>query len=160
MRRRLTGAVVVIIALFAGAQLIRPGRANPSPNPTHTIQSQLGDAPALAAVVSRSCGDCHSNTTAWSAWPWYARMAPVSWVLARGVGEGRKAVDFSEWAGYGPRQRRALLTLSCRDATEGKMPMSAYMLLKPEAKLSPQDVATICAAAREGGADQGQGGQP
>lgn len=160
MRRRLTIAVIVVIVLFAGAQLIQPGRARAVTDPTHTLESQLSATPALAAVLGRSCGDCHSNTTAWSAWPWYARVAPLSWVLARGVGEGRKAVDFSGWSGYTPQQRRALLALSCRDASAGKMPMSAYMLLKPDAKLSPGDVATICAAPREDAAAGAKGVRP
>lgn len=163
MRRRLTLTLVVLIVLFAGAQLIRPAHSSPATDARHTIESQLGgasEAAALASVLSRSCGDCHSNATAWSAWPWYARVAPLSWVLARGVGEGRKAVDFSGWSGYTPQQRRALLALSCRDASAGKMPMSAYMLLKPDAKLSPGDVATICAAPREDAAAGAKGVRP
>ena len=40
-----------------------------------------------------------------------------------------------------------LLAVSCDDATSGKMP-GPYTLLHPETRLSVQDVATICAAAR------------
>ncbi|HEX9108978.1 MAG TPA: heme-binding domain-containing protein [Longimicrobiales bacterium] len=171
MRRRLTLTLVVLIVLFAGAQLIRPAHSSPATDATHTIQSQLGgasEAAALASVLGRSCGDCHSNATAWSAWPWYARVAPLSWVLARGVRLGREAVDFSEWTSYSPGQRRALLALSCQDARAGKMPMNAYMLLKPDAKLSAADVATICAppqeaaapAAAAGAAGPAAAGQP
>jgi hypothetical protein len=65
----------------------------------------VGDA-NFVAVLDRSCGDCHSNRTAW---PWYTQIAPVSWVMAYGVGEGRKAVNFSEWGSYPPEKQRALL---------------------------------------------------
>jgi hypothetical protein len=64
------------------------------------------------------------------------------------LSRGRNAVNFSEWAGYQPAQQRLLLALSCEDATNGKMP-GAYTLLRPETRLSPQDVETICAAARQ-----------
>jgi heme-binding protein len=64
------------------------------------------------------------------------------------VREGRNAVNFSEWTGYQPAQQRLLLAMSCDDARKGKMP-GAYSVLRPETRLSPQDVETICAAARQ-----------
>lgn len=51
-------------------------------------------------------------------------------------------------AAYSPEQRRAFLVASCADAKNGRMPMSAYLRLRPDAKLSPQDVETICGASR------------
>ncbi len=146
MRKRLAAAVLVVGVLFAAAQLVRPSYANPPTNPSHTIESVLGPASALPPVLGRSCGDCHSNATMWSRYP---RVAPVSWVVARAVSEGRRAVNFSEWSGYTPAQRRALLTRSCQAASAGKMPMEAYLRVRPEARLSPRDVATICAASRQ-----------
>ena len=68
--------------------------------------------------------------------------------MAQAVREGRNVVNFSEWAAYQPAQQRLLLALSCEDATNGKMP-GAYTLLRPATRLSPQDVETICAAARQ-----------
>ncbi len=145
MWKRLGVAVLVVVVLFVAAQLVRPSYANPPTNPRHTIESVLGPASALPPVLSRSCGDCHSNATVWSRYP---RVAPVTWVMARAVSEGRGAVNFSEWSGYTPAQRRTLLALSCQAASAGKMPMQAYVRLRPEARLSPQDVETICAASR------------
>jgi hypothetical protein len=57
-------------------------------------------------------------------------------------------VNFSEWAGYQPAQQRLLLALSCEDATSGKMP-GPYTLVRPETRLSAQDVETIRVAARQ-----------
>jgi len=65
------------------------------------------------------------------------------------VREGRKAVNFSEWASYQPGVQRMLLVASCRDASKGTMPGNPWTLLHPEARLSTQDVETICAPARE-----------
>ena len=75
--------------------------------------------------------------------------------MAQAVKEGRNAVNFSAWTGYQPAQQRLLLAMSCDDATKGKMP-GVYTLLHPETRLSPQDVETICAAARQ--ADTRAGG--
>jgi hypothetical protein len=68
--------------------------------------------------------------------------------MAYGVTRGRNAVNFSEWATYSPERQRILLALSCQDVSEGKMP-GPYTLVRPETRLSRQDVETICAAARQ-----------
>jgi hypothetical protein len=143
--RRLKQAAIVIVAVFAAAQLVRPERTNPTTDVSRTIQAHMPTGSGLVAVLDRSCRDCHSNGTVW---PWYTQVAPLSWLMAQAVREGRNAVNFSEWAGYQPAQQRLLLALSCEDATNGKMP-GAYTLLRPETRLSPPDVETICAAARQ-----------
>jgi Haem-binding domain len=125
MARRLKQTAIVFVVVFAAAQLVRPERANPPTDQSRTIQAHMGTASGVVAVLDRSCRDCHSNGTVW---PWYAHVAPASWLMAYGVREGRKAVNFSEWAGYPP---------------------GLYTLLRPETKLSRQDVDTICAAARQ-----------
>ena len=145
MSKRLKQAAVVLVILFAAAQFVRPARANPPTDVSRTIGAQVGTAGGLVAVLDRACGDCHSNATVW---PWYTQVAPVSWLMAYGVREGRKAVNFSEWAAYPPERQRELLLASCEDVSKGKMPGS-YTLLHPEMKLSAQDVETICAAARK-----------
>lgn len=145
MSRRLKQAAVVFVIVFAAAQLVRPDRTNPATDASRTIRAHVGTTSGLGAILDRSCGDCHSNATRW---PWYTRVAPVSWAMKYGVTAGRKAVNFSEWAGYEPQQQRKLLADSCQDASKGKMP-GAWTLLHPEAKLSTQDIETICTASRQ-----------
>ena len=145
MSRRLKQAGGVLVIVFVAAQFIRPERANPATDARRAIQAQVGTASRVAAVLDRSCRDCHSNRTVW---PWYTRVAPLSWAMAYGVTAGRKAVNFSEWAGYRPERQRMLLIASCQDVSKGKMP-GPWTLLHPEAKLSPQDVEAICAATEQ-----------
>jgi hypothetical protein len=144
MRRRLKQAALVLVVVFVAAQFVRPDRSNPTTDPSRTIQAHAGTTGELPAVLDRSCRDCHSNNTVW---PWYTQIAPVSWLMARGVAEGRKALNFSEWASYPPNVQRTLLSVSCEDAASGKMP-GPYALVRPETRLSPRDIETICAAAR------------
>jgi len=144
MSRRLKQAAAVFAVVLAAAQLVRPERANPAIDPSHTIQAQVGTASGLVAVLDRSCRDCHSNTTVW---PWYTQIAPLSWLMASGVKEGRKVVNFSEWATYSSERQGALLAESCKAVKTGKMP-GAYTWLQPETRLSPQDIETICATSR------------
>ena len=144
MNRRLKQAAVVFVFVFAAAQFVRPERANPATDVGRTIQAHGGTTSGLVAVLDRACNDCHSNETVWSR---YTQIAPVSWLIASGVSQGRKAVNFSEWATYPPEAQRTLLSASCQDVSDGKMP-GPYTLLRPETRLSVQDVETICAAAR------------
>jgi len=142
---RLKNAVILFVVVFAAAQLIRPARTNPPTDPTRTIQAYAGTGSEVGAILDRACRDCHSNETVW---PWYTQLAPTSWLMAYGVTEGRKAINFSEWASYPPDVQRTLLSASCEDVSAGKMP-GPYTLLRPETRLSTQDVETICAAARQ-----------
>jgi heme-binding protein len=148
--KQIAGAFLVV---FAAAQLIRPERANPSTDASRAIQAEAGAANGLVAVLDRACRDCHSNGTVW---PWYTQIAPASWLMASGVAEGRRAVNFSEWASYKPDVQRTLLSASCQDVSTGKMP-GAWTLLHPETRLSTEDVETICAAARKAQADAAVG---
>jgi len=136
--------VAVLVVLFGAAQLYRPDFTSPSTDPHRTIAAQMGKTSVLAAVLERSCRDCHSNETRW---PSYAKVAPLSWLMAEAVKKGRSTVNFSEWAGYPPEMQQALLAASCEAATNGKMPGSFWISLHPEAQLSAHDIETICTAA-------------
>jgi heme-binding protein len=146
--RRLEGVTIGFVVVLVAAQLIRPDRANPPTDATRTIRAHERTK-GLATVLDRSCGDCHSNATVLSAW--YTQIAPLSWLMAHEVAEGRKVVNFSEWAAYSAAQQRMLLGASCDDAKSGKMP-GPYTFFKPDTRLSTQDVETICAAAHDTGA--------
>lgn len=148
--KRIAGACFVV---FAAAQLIRPEHPNPPTDASRAIQSEAESTNGLVAVLDRACRDCHSNGTVW---PWYTQIAPASWLMARGVVEGRKAVNFSEWTSYQPDTQRTLLLASCKDVSTGKMP-GVWTLLHPETRLSAQDIETICAAARKVQADAAVG---
>jgi hypothetical protein len=76
----------------------------------------------------RACFDCHSNVTVW---PWYANVAPVSWLLQRHVDEGRARLDFSTW-----RTTRQEVERTSRQISGGEMPPADYLLLHPDARLS------------------------
>ena len=141
---RLAQIAVVLVLVFAAAQFIRPQRTNPAIEASRTIEARLASDARLISVLHRACFDCHSNATAWAR---YSQIAPLSWVIASAVAEGRHALNFSEWADYPPEQQRALLARSCQDASANKMPPSVFTLLRPEARLSPPEIQMICAAA-------------
>jgi hypothetical protein len=100
----------------------------------------------LKVVLRRSCYDCHSNETVW---PWYARVAPVSWLLANDVKEGRKEVNFSAWNQFTGNRKAKKLKEIVEQVEQNKMPQWYYVIMHPEAKLSAGDKEMIIKWAKQ-----------
>ncbi|OGO48929.1 MAG: hypothetical protein A2Z30_07305 [Chloroflexi bacterium RBG_16_64_43] len=123
-------AVLVGIAVVIGAAIqfvpTPVSRVNPP------VQSEPPwDSPATRETFYRACGDCHSNQTAW---PWYSRTAPMSWLIAADVAKGRGRLNVSEWNG---RQRSA--DEAAEVVLEGEMPLPTYLIMHPNARLSEEE---------------------
>lgn len=145
---KIAGIVGLVALATSGAPalFVRPHIDNQPIDSSHSIQAQPGTSGALAAVLARSCADCHSNTVTTR---WYTRIPPFSALMAHTANEGRKAVNFSEWTAYSPARQQALLLSSCNDANRGTMPVKAYLLFRSDARLAANDVETICSSSRQ-----------
>ncbi len=135
-------ALLALVLVFAVAQLVPVERSNPPA----TAPLALADVPApIAATLRSACWDCPSRETVW---PWYAHVAPVSWLLAHDVSEGRESLDFSTWGAEKPRRRAKLLGEIAEEVDEREMPPTLYVLLHPEARLDDAARAALVAWAR------------
>src|ERR1044072_7099855 len=97
MRATLRTIGIGAVVFFVVAQFARIDRTNP---PVET------DVPAPANVknaLRTACYDWHSNETVW---PWYSHVAPVSWLLAYDVVEGREELNFSTWQRYDAKRQQ------------------------------------------------------
>jgi heme-binding protein len=88
-----------LFMMFA-IQLVRPSISNPAVDPAREITAAHPMTPEVAAILQRSCNDCHSNRTVWR---WYSIVAPASWLVSHDVREGRDALNLSEWTRYAPQ---------------------------------------------------------
>jgi len=143
LRTLAINAGIVLIAA-AAIQLVPVSRDNPP-----VRREPAWDAPETRALAARACFDCHSFETQW---PWYARIAPVSWVLAYDVSEGREALNFSDWDRHAiavdPDEPFAPKPLAERIADEigsGAMPPGTYRLGNPAARLSDAEKEALIA---------------
>ena len=137
VKRVALGLCVVGLAI----QFYRPSRTNPPVDPARNVVSTASVPAQVSTILKRSCFDCHSNETRW---PWYSAVAPMSWAVANDVTKARARMNFSEWGAYAPRKRVAKLEKMCDEVREGKMPLPAYLLLHPEAKLTEADWKAVC----------------
>ena len=133
--------LLIAAGLFAIAQFIRPAKTNPALEQSLAIEAYVQVDPKVAAILERSCVDCHSNKTRW---PWYSHVAPVSWFVTDHVNHGRSHLNFSEWGTYDRERQRQLLKQICGEVKSGAMPLSSYTPLHPGSKLTTEDVKTIC----------------
>ena len=133
--------VVVLVCLFVIAQFKRPAKTNPAIDSAQALESHIQLDSRVAAILDRSCYDCHSNKTRW---PWYANVAPISLFVIYHVDEGRSHLNFSEWGTYSTEEQKSHFGQFCELVTEGWMPLSSYTPLHPNAKLSDEDKKMIC----------------
>jgi hypothetical protein len=139
--RILRWLVVLFAAGFVIIQFFRMPRTNPAIDPNQTIESHLQVSPQAAAIMDRSCNDCHSNKTRW---PWYANVAPVSWFVIGHVDDGRRDMNFSNWGSYDKDKQSRRLRDMCELVQDGEMPLSTYTPLHPGSTLSAEDKKMLC----------------
>ena len=136
MRRILLGLLVLFLAI----QVVPVERPNPPGG------EWLPTPPAVEKILHRSCIDCHSNQTRW---PWYAYVAPASWLVTHDVEEGRDHLNFSTWEIYDEDERIDHLDEIAEVIEDGDMPLWFYVPLHPDARLSADDSATLIRWAKE-----------
>lgn len=120
-------AGVSVIAI----QVVPYGRNQVNPP---VVKEPAWNSPATRALVKRACFNCHSHETVW---PWYAKVAPASWLVYRDVMEAREKLNFSNWQdGMMPAESPGVIK---KELLGNDMPPIQYRLAHPEARLSPAE---------------------
>ena len=122
--------VVAMVVVFAAIQLVPYGRDHSNP----PVQAEPAwDSPETRQLAKGACFDCHSNETVW---PWYANIAPASWLVTRDVEDGRDSLNFSEWADLPAEAGAEIAAESAEQIESGEMPPIQYRLAHGDARLS------------------------
>ena len=121
MRRVASFGLLLLLLAVLVAQVIPVSRRNPP---------ATGD---IAVTLREACYDCHSNETVW---PWYSRVAPVSWLVASDVREGREEVNFSEWNSYSEKRKAKKLKEMADEIRDGDMPPWYYEIMHADASMN------------------------
>lgn len=108
-----------------------------NPPVRYEVQWASPEADHLMRMV---CYTCHSNETRY---PIYAQIAPVSWIAAEHVNEGRARLNFSEQ----PLDQINIGMLIAYIQSDA-MPPGAYRLTHPEANLTEEQKAALIAGIR------------
>jgi Haem-binding domain len=141
MKRVLKIIVVVLFVAFIVVQFIRPNMTNPPVVAEQTLEASTQLPENVKTILSRSCADCHTNSTVY---PWYAQISPFSWFLADHIKDGRREVNFSEWATFEDRRKKRKLQEICEQVETREMPLPSYLWIHWDAKMSDEEIRIVC----------------
>ena len=141
MRKILKIIALVLIFGFVVIQFYRPDRTNLPVVQAETLEATTQVSENVAAILKRSCSDCHSNETIY---PWYSNISPFSWLLADHIEEGRRELNYSVWNTYSAKKKRHKFEEICEQITSGEMPHNQYLWLHADAQLSEEDKKIVC----------------
>lgn len=121
--------IFAIVVILVGIQFIPVERTNPP------IQSDF-DAPAnVKVIIKKACYNCHSNETNWV---WYTKIAPVSFLTASDVHDGRKHLNFSDWNAYSGKIEKVKEEI-WDEVREENMPPWQYRIMHSNARLTQEE---------------------
>lgn len=141
MGLRTKRALLILAVALVAAQFVPIRRDNPSSDPAKALYVSHSMPPEMHALFDHSCRDCHSNDTTW---PWYSHVAPVSWMVASDVHDGRKHFNISEWGTYPEEKKVRKLGEICEQVKTEEMPDAKYTLIHRSAQLNAQQRAMVC----------------
>ena len=137
MKFSLRNLILALLAILLLIQLIPINRDVPQSDPQADFLMSTNAPEAIATTIRAACYDCHSYETTY---PWYAKIAPVSFWLQNHVKGGRSELNFSAWTSYPAGKAAHKLEECAEEVHERHMPLKSYTWMHPEAKLSEAQV--------------------
>ena len=144
MKKYLKTGLIALATILVLSQFIRPEK-NLSANVNNDITKAFVVPDSIQNILKTSCYDCHSNKTVY---PWYAEVQPVAWWLDDHIHEGKKEVNFNEFASYKPRRQFKKFTEIIEQEEEDEMPLKSYTIVHRDAVMSPEKKAQLIAWAQ------------
>lgn len=133
LKKILKRTLLVLLLAFVVIQFFRPAK-NKSEGISNNDITKLYPVPQeVQDILKTSCYDCHSNNTVY---PWYAEVQPVAWWLDNHIQDGKKDLNFSEFAGYRHRRQYKKLEEINELVKKNEMPLDSYLWIHKNAKLS------------------------
>jgi len=126
----------VVLGILVAIQFMRPHFTNPKVDEKLALQADEN----VKVLLKNACFDCHSNEVTY---PWYHNVAPVSWVMAKHIDNGRRALNFSTWADMNTDVKITRLKRAKQLISNGLMPKGSYALMHPKAHLDQKDKETL-----------------
>ena len=130
---RVTKGLLFLAGVLVLIQFIQPAR-------NISVQAHPADISRIypmeekvEGILKTSCYDCHSNNTDY---PWYAHIQPGGWWLASHIRKGKEELNLNEFGNYSLRRQQSKLKAIANSIKYGTMPLSSYVLIHRNARLS------------------------
>jgi len=127
--------LIGIAAVLVVMQFIKPARNQGEVYGASHISKVIAVPEDVNKILETSCNDCHSNNTIY---PWYANVQPVAWWLAGHVNDGKKHLNFSEFATYSAKKQNHKMEEVAEMIEKHEMPLGSYTLVHTDAVLNTE----------------------
>ena len=140
MKKFLKRLFIVLLLAFIVIQFFRPAKNKAEGMSKNDISTLYPVPEDVQSILKTSCYDCHSNNTVY---PWYAEVQPVAWWLDDHIKDGKKDLNFSEFASYRIRRQYKKLEEINELVKKNEMPLDSYLWIHKNAKLNEQQKLTV-----------------
>ena len=126
--------LVVALVVFALLQLARPRI------PAKPAAAEIQASPQVRQILRNDCYSCHSDERRLA---WFDQIVPGYWLVRHDILTARQHLNFSTLGSQSPTVQRAALFEAVNMIQLGAMPLPSFRKLHPEAKVTPEDLATL-----------------
>lgn len=132
------GYILLVVLIII--QFFRPTKNTAAVDANKQISAVMPVPQNVQTILAKACNDCHSNNTAY---PWYSNFQPVAWWLNEHVVDGKKHLNFDEYATYRPRRQYHKMEEVIEMVKEGEMPLESYTIIHKNANLTQDEKVAI-----------------
>jgi len=125
---------VAAVAGFSALQLVR------SSVPVSPAGTEIQVPSAVHMVLEKDCYSCHSNERRLA---WFDQVVPSYWLMRHDILTAREHLNFSRVGSKPVLVQRAALFEAVNMIRLGVMPLRSYTALHPDAKVTPEELATL-----------------
>ncbi len=132
--RALAKLAVVGIVIVVVLQFVRPSI------PVKPAAAELQAPLEVRHILEKDCYACHSDERRLA---WFDEIVPAYWLVRYDVLKARDVLNFSTLASKPVPSQKAALYESVNMIQLGAMPLPRFLAVHPEARVTPEDLATL-----------------
>lgn len=143
MKKKILFGLLAVLVLI---QFIRPQRNQFANASSNDIAMHYPVPENIVGILKRACYDCHSNYTTY---PWYTNIQPVGWWLQNHINEGKRELNFSEFATYTRKRKAHKMEEVAEMVEKGEMPLNSYTWIHKDAILTKEEASAVISWAKD-----------
>src|ERR1700733_7308190 len=132
--RTLSKLAIAGVCVFAVLQAVRPSI------PVQPTTAEIQAPPEVRRILDANCYSCHSDQRRLS---WVEQIVPGYWLVRHDILTAREHMNFSALGSKAAAMQKATLYEAVNMIQLGAMPLPKFVKLHPEAKVTPEDLATL-----------------
>jgi hypothetical protein len=122
------------VVVFIVLQFVRPSI------PTKPATAEVQAPPAVKHILEKDCYSCHSDQRRLA---WFDEIVPAYWLVRHDILTAREHLNFSTLGSKPAAAQKATLYEAVNMIQLGAMPLPQFLALHPDARVTPQELATL-----------------